>query len=127
MGSIQSINPKLLKKLNKSIKPFSHFVIFQKKKNSEIIVGHHDLTFQAQKKASSYDSIVKLWQAVLYILKNQHFWTWAKVLKDIIIDRDDSGIPLVKLPEQFSKKGIINVSISHTDDYATATAIFQLI
>ena len=49
------------------------------------------------------------------------------LLKDIIIDRDDSGIPLVKLPEQFSTKGIVNVSISHTDNYATATAIFQLI
>ena len=33
--------------------------IFQIK--SEIIVGRHNLTFQAQKKASSYGRIVKLW------------------------------------------------------------------
>ena len=48
------------------------------------------------------------------------------LLKDIVIERDISGVPSVMLPHDMSKKGSVNVSISHTDNYATATAIFQL-
>jgi holo-[acyl-carrier protein] synthase len=48
------------------------------------------------------------------------------LLKDIIIDRNISGVPGVILPKDMSKKGSVNVSISHTDNYATATAIFQI-
>ncbi len=48
------------------------------------------------------------------------------LLKDIIIGRDISGVPSVILPHDMSEKGCVNVSISHTDNYATATAIFQL-
>ena len=48
------------------------------------------------------------------------------LLKDIVIGRDISGVPNVMLPHDMSEKGRVNVSISHTDDYATATAIFEL-
>ena len=48
------------------------------------------------------------------------------LLKDIVIGRDISGVPSVILPREFSEKGSVNVSISHTDSYATATAIFKL-
>ena len=48
------------------------------------------------------------------------------LLKDIVIGRDISGVPSVMLPHDMSKKGCVNVSISHTDNYATATAIFHL-
>ena len=48
------------------------------------------------------------------------------LLKDIIIGRNISGVPSVMLPQVLSDKGSVNVSISHTDNYATATAIFQL-
>jgi len=48
------------------------------------------------------------------------------LLKDIVIGRTSSGIPSVMLPTDMSEKGSINVSISHTDNYATATAIFQI-
>ena len=48
------------------------------------------------------------------------------LLKDIIIDRDDSGTPLVKLPEQFSTKGIVNVSISHTDNLCYCNSYFSI-
>jgi holo-[acyl-carrier protein] synthase len=48
------------------------------------------------------------------------------LLKDIVIGRDISGVPSVMLPDEMSEKGCVNVSISHTENYATATAIFQL-
>jgi holo-[acyl-carrier protein] synthase len=48
------------------------------------------------------------------------------LLKDIVISRDISGAPSVIFPRDISEKGSVNVSISHTDNYATATAIFQL-
>ena len=48
------------------------------------------------------------------------------LLKDIVIGRNISGVPSVMLPKDMSEKGSVNVSISHTDNYATATAIFQL-
>jgi len=48
------------------------------------------------------------------------------LLKDIVIHRDISGVPRVVLPKDLSDKGSVKVSISHTDNYATATAIFQL-
>ena len=47
-------------------------------------------------------------------------------LKDIVISREISGSPSVILPHIISEKGYMNVSISHTNNYATATAIFQL-
>ena len=52
-----------VKKLNKSLKPFSSACLFFQKKNSEIIVGRHNLFFQGQKKAASYGRLGKLWQA----------------------------------------------------------------
>jgi len=48
------------------------------------------------------------------------------LLKDIVIRHATSGIPKVILPADMSEKGSVNVSISHTDNYATAMAIFQL-
>ena len=48
------------------------------------------------------------------------------LLKDIVIGHDISGVPSVMLPKGMSERGSVNVSISHTDNYATATAIFQL-
>ena len=48
------------------------------------------------------------------------------LLKDIVISRDISGAPNIIFPRDISEKGNVNVSISHTDNYATATAIFQL-
>ena len=48
------------------------------------------------------------------------------LLKDIVFGRDISGVPNVMLPHDMSEKGSVNVSISHTEEYATATAIFEL-
>ena len=48
------------------------------------------------------------------------------LLKEIIINRDISGAPNVMLSDYISNKGSVSVSISHTKNYATATAIFQL-
>ncbi len=48
------------------------------------------------------------------------------LLKDIIVGREISGAPSVRLPQDIQEKGIVRVSISHTENYATATAIFIL-
>ena len=48
------------------------------------------------------------------------------LLKEIIINRDISGAPNVMLSDYISNKGSVSVSISHTKNYATATAIFQV-
>ena len=47
------------------------------------------------------------------------------LLKDIVIRRSNTGAPTVCLPSGISATGKVIVSISHTDNYATATAIFQ--
>jgi len=47
------------------------------------------------------------------------------LLKEIVIRRSNTGAPIVCLPAGISAKGEVIVSISHTANYATATAIFQ--
>ena len=47
-------------------------------------------------------------------------------LKKIVIVRSKIGVPEVLLPPEISILGIIKVSISHTENLASATAIFML-
>ena len=64
-------------------------------------------------------------EAVKKALLSSGLFTYI-LLKDIVIGRDISGVPTVMVPKDMSEKGSVNISISHTDNYATATAIFQL-
>ena len=47
-------------------------------------------------------------------------------LNSIEIQNNDDGAPMVSLKDSTSCVGNLQVSISHTDEYATATAIMEL-
>ena len=50
----------------------------------------------------------------------------AITLKSIEIQNDEDGMPLVQLQGNTVDYKYVKVSISHVDDYATATAILEL-
>lgn len=50
-------------------------------------------------------------------------WDGALALNSISIIPSETGVPIVELGE--SPKGRVIVSISHTDEYATATAVLD--
>ena len=47
-------------------------------------------------------------------------------LKSIEINNNCNGVPFVKIINKNSNRNLINISISHTKEYATATAILEL-
>ena len=47
------------------------------------------------------------------------------LLNTIEIQNKDDGAPIVKLKEDLLRKANIQISISHTDEYATAVAILE--
>ena len=74
-------------------------------------------------KANPSQTLTGIWCAKEAVLKAL-FPTYQVFIKDITIAHKSSGEPFAKIKSNVVNTDLINISISHEKDYATAVAIF---
>lgn len=74
-------------------------------------------------KANPSQTLAGIWCAKEAVVK-AIFPIEQVFIKDIVINHKSSGQPFVKIKNANLKSELIQISISHTKDYATAIAIF---
>ena len=79
--------------------------------------------YYAKDKANPSQTLAGIWCAKEAVVKALYSMEQV-IIKDVIISHKSNGQPYAKIKNVNFKKESIKISISHTQDYATAIAIF---